>query len=76
MGNAPIDMNVIKLLEEIAADEETLDKQLNIYDVCRTNTGLRKNYKIVLLKIYDQLLIPAKVLPKYSGAASIVIQLE
>jgi len=38
-GNAPIDMNVVKMLEETAADEGALEKQLNIYDVCSTKTG-------------------------------------
>jgi len=39
LGSYPIDMKIVKLLEETAADEGTLDKQLNIYDVCSTKSG-------------------------------------
>jgi len=67
-----MDMNVVKMIEETAADEGALDKQLSIYDVCSTQKGriyAEACCSLISDDIY-QPLIRAKVLLKYSDVAS------
>jgi len=39
MGSFSIDVNMIRLIEQTAAEGAELEKELDIYDVCSKKTG-------------------------------------
>jgi len=39
IGSYPVDVNLIRLIEQTAADGVELEKELDIYDSCSRKTG-------------------------------------
>jgi hypothetical protein len=55
MGNIPVDMALLLLIEKSAANDDELSSQFDIYDICSKKTGESRVYYCMLNVDYTKI---------------------
>jgi hypothetical protein len=53
LENSLVDSNIIKLIEETVKDDQELEKELNIFDVCQQKKGRVLSEDMYIISLTD-----------------------